>query len=125
MALKQLIAITDIQLMVEPGRNADREKGIAARPPKTRSISTGSHFKAKDEAQQKELVDRLKCAVYADAGEPPVAATTSTEPTGTEPDPAPKKAGRPKKADAETKAEPAAKSDEPAAKDDDDGAGMV
>ena len=65
MALKSLIAITDIEMTVTPGKAGDRSKGIAPVQPKTKTIKTGTIFKARDKAEQDEFF-ALACVRESD-----------------------------------------------------------
>lgn len=62
MASTVLIALTEIDITVEPGQNANPAQGVPAKGPNVKRVPTGYLFKATSAEQQKELVDLLKCA---------------------------------------------------------------
>jgi hypothetical protein len=57
MALKQLIALTEIHMTVTPGKAGDPAKGLAPVRPKTKTIPNGAQFKAQSEEQEAEFIE--------------------------------------------------------------------
>ena len=56
MALKQLIALTEIHVTTAPGKAGDRSKGIPPVAPKVKIIPATAQFKAQNEEQQAEFI---------------------------------------------------------------------
>jgi hypothetical protein len=56
MALKQLIALTEIHVTMTPGKAGDPSKGIAPVRPKTKTIPNGAQFKAQSKEQEDEFI---------------------------------------------------------------------
>lgn len=56
MALKQLLALTEIHMTTAPGKAGDRSKGIPPVAPKVKVIPANAQFKAQSEAQEAEFI---------------------------------------------------------------------